>query len=235
VRLHLPLALLLVALFAPFAGAQGPLPTISDFEEPYVVERVTGAVVPFEVGAEEAGARWLVVFRSTPGNAFNLSVVADNGTAVYTERGSRGIRALPALAEGTYRFVISRDGAFQLTRDVLEGPGDRARTLGGGTDAYVASTTGGSPGKEVTFSGNVTIEAWDLVAQPEPLAPNATWRMPAGHAVVYTVRGAPGTPYTVGVVETAVEEPPADTPAVGALGASAAVAGASLVLRRRLR
>lgn len=208
--------------------------TLADFEEPFVTEEPLGAVLPFQVTPAEAGRDWIVIFRGTPGAPFNLSLVDESGATLYGERGSRGVRTLPEVTPGDYRFTISNAGSFQVARGRLDAGANLTRELVG-SDAYVAATSATAE-KRVTFAGNVTIEAWDLVAQPEPLAPGAAWRMPPGHVVVYTVRGADGSPYTVTVEESAVApSAPAESPGPGLALLAATISCAALIARRSRR
>lgn len=228
----LALFLLLVLASAPSAAAR----TLSDFEEPYRGSDVSGGVVAFTVTEEEADTQRALIYRNDPRSAFNLSIVDEAGEVVYSKRGTRGVQTLPGLAAGDYRFTIGGEGEFQVTEKAVRELGTHEATLGGGADAYIVALPVWA---NVTVRGDVVAEAWNLQAfEPVTLAPNGTVLAPGGGAVVLTLRGESGAPYSIDVEEAAA--PPStrgagseETPAPALLSVLLAGAGAALARARR--
>lgn len=224
--------LLLLVLLAPAASAA----TLADFEEPH---EGLDKVYPFDLTAEDAEKPHAVVFRSTPGKPFGLQIVDAKGTEMWIKNGSRGIQTFPTLEPGPYRFVLRGQGSFQVTDKMLDRRDhpiiphvlNVSPTLEGPADAYVLAP---SSNWTLDVGGNVTVEYWDLAGAAEtvqaPFNRTARW----GSAYVLTVRGEPGTPYTIGFTPTTLPERARDAPGP-ALPLAIAAVGLALLAGRRLR
>ncbi|HVM45622.1 MAG TPA: hypothetical protein VM582_06775 [Candidatus Thermoplasmatota archaeon] len=218
-----PLLLLALLLAAPLAAAQA---TLESLEEPHAgIDKVW----PIVVTEEQAGKQRPVVFRNAPTTPFTLVVYDATGTEVYERRGTRGVQTLPALDAGEYRFFVRGPGAFQVTMRAFERDGleDFDGALGGTADAFVLAP---SRDYNVTFTGSVRVEWWDMTSTPEDLTPPAERAARKGGAYVITVRGDDATPYAIALEATSA---PAgdDTPGLG-VGALLGIL-ALLALRRR--
>lgn len=227
-RLILPL--FAVLLLAPAASAA----TLADHEEPH---EGLDKVFLFTLTPDEAAKPHAAIFRGTPGKPFGLQIVDAQGKELWIKNGSRGIQTFPTLEPGDYRFVLRGQGAFQVTDKLLDRKDhpvipyvlNVSPVLGGGTDAYVISPT---RNWTLDVGGDVTVEYWDMTGAPEtveaPFNRTARW----GSAYVVTVRGEPGTPYSLGFTPTTLPEPTRDSPAPALPLAFAALGLVAVALRR---
>lgn len=218
------LALALLALAAPIASAGSPL---GDLDEPHSGTNVTWDVT---VRPEEAGRPYTIIFRNAITETFRMVVYDPAGLVQYTKDASRGAEAMPDLVEGTHRFQIIGNGSFQVTPYVLDRGNltDFDGTLTGRTDAFVLP---GTRAYNVSITGDVDVEWWPLLSDPQQIETPATLTTEARGAYVITVRGEPGTPYAIDVERILTAATPQETPALQLAPLLAVVA--LLVLRRR--
>lgn len=227
--MRLTAAILLLLLLAPLAGAA----TLADFEKPYRGAPESGGVIPFTVTEEEAGEMRILIYRNSPTRVFNLSVVGESGKTVFEKAGTRGVQTLPALEAGNYRFAITRaPGEFQLTTRDLSKLLPVEETLRGPADAFVFVAENRL---NLTFEGNVTIEAFNLQKTPETHPANTTLTIEKREVFVFTLTGEEGTPYSITKEDLPDAPPPAnETPAPG-LAALALAAFVAMRARGRRR
>lgn len=215
---------LALPLVAPLAAAAE---TLTDLE---AVHAGTDQLWDVVVLQEESTKHRALVYRNAPTRSFGLVVYDAEGREVFAKNGTRGIQTLPPLEPGAYRFYVRGTGSFQVTgkafeRDNLTGVDT---TLQGAADAYVLAPT---KHYDVTFTGDVDVEWWDMTVASETFRAPDNRTAKVGGAYVITVTGAADAPYTVTLTPTQAPTQ-SETPAPGLALLLLLALGVALARRR---